>query len=89
MVENINPNPSPLLVRFPDSGKGVAAPAHFPYRHRSLAEVDLAEQRGARERGQREAARAMIAGRCTLCKGRSPEWKVGKCPALGNTGASR
>lgn len=76
-MSNINPNPKPLV-----GGGATAAQGGFPYPHRSLDQV-------WRNR-EREEARGALARHnlsvCRICKGRSPEWKVGRCPACENTG---
>ena len=78
-MSNINPNPTFRPYRGRDAA---AAPAHFPYQHKDLsgwAANELAKERRAAR------ARAMQ-GICRTCKGKSPLWKVGRCPSCGNTG---
>lgn len=76
-MSNINPHP----VFEPTPGKPRAAPAHFPYRHDSMAVVMAGEKRQA----DRDARALAAAHLCRVCTGRSPEWKVGRC-VCGNTG---
>lgn len=77
-VSNINPSPT-----LPIGGGATAAQGGFPYPgHQTQDKVIWRELKAA-------AARASAAQRlasCRICKGRSPEWKIGHCPACNNTG---
>lgn len=76
-MTNLNPTP-----RFdPTPGRPTAAPAHFPYAHPTIAQVDAI----AEHRAMREARRAESAHLCRTCNGKAPLWKVGRC-TCGNTG---
>ena len=81
-MSNINPDPVPYAKRF-KCGGATAAVGGFPYPgHRTLKQVWA--WRDKREAEIARAAHNLTV--CRICKGRSPEWKVGHCPACNNTG---
>jgi len=54
-----------------------------------MAQEATAAARRARADVIRERRRAAIlrtVGLCKICKGKSPQWKVGSCPNCNNTG---
>lgn len=79
MTSNINHDPLPFAKRF-QCGGARAAPGYFPLEHTNLEAWMRNELR--------KAARSKLAAsdRCRICRGKSPLWKVGYCPACGNTG---
>ena len=78
-MSNINPNPT---FRPYGGRDAAAASAHFPYQHRDLSGWVAGELAKERRKARAEAMR----GICRTCKGKSPLWKVGHCPACNNTG---
>lgn len=99
-MSNIKPNP----VFIPTPGEPIPASkpdryvTGFPVwdNHGTLADqriaqalADLKRERLDYDRRKRAERRERLGRLCRTCKGKSVEWKIGRCPTCDNTGQRR